>query len=238
MVLNSVQSKYCNHPDLMQCLCQTDGINLYMDCETFPALWGPNEESLQTVSMYINDYLLDKFSYSANIWPELFEVYDIENKKFECWEGYCATKTVSESVTSSDILDNVGLQDINITNPNVETSKIYDSTTINSPTAPTRSSPANGKNPSSPYGQLMGYVTQEVITMKDAEYNNSTENMDFLTAASWSTNTNCHSLQTALFVMVPIMFLELIIIIILIVLYKKKKNRFEPPIEMTDMSNI
>ena len=84
-----VSGRQCQIPGIYYCSCATDGIDNYLTCETFPRTDQINIYTMQTVSISVLKAIVEDITYSTLTWPNLFELYDINNNRFICYNGRC-----------------------------------------------------------------------------------------------------------------------------------------------------
>ena len=87
--------------ELKDCSCQRGGGELYLSCASFPSLTKPSQESFLTRSIYINQDIEEHINYSLIVWPNLVQIYDVNNEKFSCGGGECTPLSSNGGKTST-----------------------------------------------------------------------------------------------------------------------------------------
>lgn len=143
---NTVEGKQCNAPELYYCSrCLNLGIKIYLTCDRFPRPRQSTYNTLQTVSIFIKADITSDIYYLPEMWINLKEIYDINNKKLYCDDGKCKLSTFStprqvETTSTSEITSEIVTQNDHVKTLTINTVAITTnqsfSTTFEHPTQP------------------------------------------------------------------------------------------------------
>lgn len=151
----TTQGKKCNAPELYYCSnCLNLGVKVYLTCDRFPRPRYATHHTIQTVSIFIMENITRDVYYLSDIWINLHELYDVNNRKMICKDGKCELITTRQTeittTTHSDITswtENVFTHTVHVKSP----------TTVNITTNQT------SKNLTQPFSTLETIINQPVL---------------------------------------------------------------------------
>ena len=98
-----VDGRRCRIPGVFYCRCTSDGVVNYLTCDIFPTSVGANIYTQQTVSISVLEVVRGTITYPPLTWTNLFELYDLDNNRFVCYDGTCRKEHESGDIHVDEV---------------------------------------------------------------------------------------------------------------------------------------